>query len=399
MLKNHFNVRHLPSNPNGTFSVDFRYAPNPNTALANFKLSLGFDDKKLQTIGLKQGSTSVDCVTAQVDGREMKVTSLYFYTREKAIREMCNFKRLDASGSHMDSLFEHGAYMDTHGAYLRGSQEDANEVRKREGAIVLGALVSIAAAFDVKVISLYDAARFFDTETSPFWGHVDVTKYLRKVRGYGQYEGYGFFGDVVRSNVQASLDHVDYIMTTPLNRLEIPMNDIILQRNVHYLVYKNKYGIDHRHHSMRNIILEFEAAAKKAGLTRAKFEENDPSAVSLMYHYKAAKFIVNAELFRIHDADSPHAQPPQPPGPPGSRSSKVFSNEVPGDGDDEAFDDLEFDHGNDLVNIDEQTTLEKTLDAESCVGKVCHKTIRVDHGKPEVYLDLLSDHFYFAPNY
>lgn len=415
MLKNHFNLKRLPNDPGGIFSVNFRYAPNPKTALASFTLSLHFDDKQLQMIILSQGSGTENCVTVRVTDEGMNVISLYFSTRDKASRKLCNFKRLDATGSHMDSLFEHGAYMDTHGAYLGGSQEDAKEVRKGEGdkevrkgegAIVLGALVSIAAAFDVKVVSLYDVAEFFDTETSPFWGKVGVTKYLRKVRGYGQYEGYGFFGDVVRSNEQAYLNHVHYIMTTSLNELEVPCLDIPLQRKVHHLVYINNYGIMHREHSMRQIILEFEAAAKEAGLTLAKFKQNDTSAVHLMDHYEAAKFIVEAELFRMRDENSPHAQPPPPTGPPGSRSSKVFSEPEQGEGDEEAFDKLEeaFDkreemHENDLVNIDDEEDLKKTLYTEICRGKVYHKLIRVVDGKPETFLELLRDDFYFAPNY
>jgi hypothetical protein len=54
-------------------------------------------------------------------------------------------------------------------------------------------VTDIATKLGFETITLEDAATFCQIETMPYFGSIFITPYLRALRGYGYYEGYGFF--------------------------------------------------------------------------------------------------------------------------------------------------------------------------------------------------------------
>jgi hypothetical protein len=267
----------LENHADAAEELQFLYSPTPSE-VASFSLHLSFDGRQLKRVELKTEDPEKNCVEASVeagvdgDQRRLRVDSLYYDIE----RKLCNFERL-------------------------GETKAGETPRKGEGAIVLGALVSIAASFRLPTLALTDAALFFDETAAPFWGKIGVTDYLRKVRGYGQYEGYGFF--VAGLDEQGCLDYIHTRMTTPLASFEIPPGDTVFDRLVNTLRNRRDYTKMHGQKSLREIVLEFEAAANAANLTRADFRYGSTTRPqdALRDHYRAARDIVEADIFKFSE--------------------------------------------------------------------------------------------------
>jgi hypothetical protein len=234
--------------PSWTDKIPFRFAP-ANKVLATFTLFFQYDgdiewgeeDDEVEGVPftkIRLGQSGETCVEASLKikereeepGEVLVVDSLWYTVSDEANRPTCDFLHVGEKGP------------------------------KGEGAIILGALVNIAAAFGIEKIELNDQAKFH-AASAPIWGNIDVTDYLRKVRGYGQYEGLGFFSGT-DLNAQQVLNSNNTLMTTPVKTL--------LGGNVGHAVFQmvqtNAYVKNNKDDtlSMRKIVLDFEEAFKKA---------------------------------------------------------------------------------------------------------------------------------------
>ena len=120
--------------------------------------------------------------------------------------------------------------------YVKNSVERANcdlylgsEKTKGAGKFVINVLTNLCTSLlsDVKYLQVDDVATFFDFKTAPYFKDAKMTPYLRLLRGYGWYEGLGFFAkhtsdltiDEVRVHQQRLLDFHHQLFTSPLNSL------------------------------------------------------------------------------------------------------------------------------------------------------------------------------------
>jgi hypothetical protein len=120
--------------------------------------------------------------------------------------------------------------------YVNNSVERANcdlylgsEKTKGAGKFVINVLTNLCTSLlsDVKYLQVDDVATFFDFKTAPYFKDAKMTPYLRLLRGYGWYEGLGFFAkhtsdltiDEARVHQQRLLDFHHQLFTSPLNSL------------------------------------------------------------------------------------------------------------------------------------------------------------------------------------
>jgi len=118
-----------------------------------------------------------------------------------------------------------------------------NGTKRGAGGVMLKVLTSICATLGFKDIKLADGSTFVDLETMPFAGNVLITPYLRALRGYGFYEGMGFFGTPRRQDLATAIRHQQAILnyhhkvyTTPIADLRSdstlqPWEDDSLEEN------------------------------------------------------------------------------------------------------------------------------------------------------------------------
>ena len=192
----------------------------------------------------------------------LHIDSLYYIVRKEAPRPKCGFQFV--------------------GKGIEGG--------KGEGAIVLGALVNIAAAFRIETVTLVDAAEF--AVSPPIWGKVPISNYLRIVRGYGQYEGLGFFSEGrTPDEAQADLDFNHTLTTTPIKNLKA---EKVFSALVLYELRNNSFALNKgKVMSLREVVRSFEKAMEETrfpndDVTRA--EEVVP--VELLSHFNLANTIV-----------------------------------------------------------------------------------------------------------
>jgi hypothetical protein len=159
------------------------------------------DDIELKTIGI--GHDPMDendvstCVDVEVDetSKTMYIGSL-FYSIDPDLRDKCQI-------------------------YV-----GQNNGKQGAGSVVLKALTSVCASLGFYSIGLLDLSTFVDLSTMPYFGDIGITAYLRALRGYGFYEGMGFFSktslkkvsDIV-AHQQSILDYHHAIFTTPIGQL------------------------------------------------------------------------------------------------------------------------------------------------------------------------------------
>ena len=254
---------------NWTDKIPFRFAPADQGVMAEFALFFKYDreevvdedgaDDGIPFTKIWLGEPSESCVEATLRNKEQEevlvVDRLWYARRDEADRPTCGFLHVGEKG------------------------------RKGEGAILLGALLNIAAAFGIEKIELTDEAKFH-AASAPIWGNVDVTDYLRKVRGYGQYEGLGFFGRTPK-NAQWVLAFNNTLMTTPVMNLSAEN----VSHDVLSMLRTNTYVTENPSLSMREIVLNFEDAI--AGTDIAVLDLQSLGA-DLFVHFEAANAIVKS---------------------------------------------------------------------------------------------------------
>ena len=97
-----------------------------------------------------------------------------------------------------------------------------NDRKTGAGSIVLKTIASMASSLGFNYLTLIDASAFVDISTMPYWGPIQMTSYLRLIRGYGFYEGIGFFA---RPSAESSkqqqkvLDYHHWFFTTTITEL------------------------------------------------------------------------------------------------------------------------------------------------------------------------------------
>ena len=153
---------------------------------------------RMTNISVRQPESSTDnCVSVQVSERSgtMYLASLFYGLTEQN-RELCQVS-----------------------VGKKGEKRGA-------GAVILKALTSIGASLGFKIINLSDAACFVDVASMPYFGRVYITPYLRALRGFGYYEGMGFFStngkfEYVKAHEQAVLNFFHKLYTTKIKDLRL----------------------------------------------------------------------------------------------------------------------------------------------------------------------------------
>jgi hypothetical protein len=106
---------------------------------------------------------------------------------------------------------------------------DPTHTKKGSGGLILKLLTDICTKLDFTTITLEDVAKFTHFETMPFFAGVNMTHYLRALRSYGYYEGFGFCSQLLPEcmeldqrvqHQQSIVNFHEHIFTLPIIKLE-----------------------------------------------------------------------------------------------------------------------------------------------------------------------------------
>ena len=182
--------------------VDIYITKDKNHFVFRMRYEISKTDNTIKLVGIsvrgerERWNREIDCVWIEVsEERKNMNIDLLFYELNNYERGTCRINQLSKD-------------------------------KQGEGRIIIEALISMAASLRFDTITLSDSTTHSDPRKSPYFGD-NMAGYLRLVRGYGFYEGLGFFrtssqdDSIAKTRQETFIYTVNEFYTTPLKHLDL----------------------------------------------------------------------------------------------------------------------------------------------------------------------------------